>query len=162
MNASLRRHGEAREKASASDSIHQQSIGRFQLYVKMAISIVTKGLCVIEARDVKIEQVHGVNSSSDSKGEVEMAVKKDKTAREGTREPVNKEEQSQQQASNTREKHVEVQHVEKNGTQCFKSGSNDKWDNNNKKFDQDESNMIVNTDQKGNCFNPMQRISEPG
>ena len=44
---------------------------------------------------------------------------------------------------------MEVQHVEKNGTQCFKSGSNDKWDNNNKKFDQDESNVIVNTDQKG-------------
>ena len=39
---------------------------------------------------------------------------------------------------------MEVQHVEKNGTQCFKSGSNDKWDNNNKKFDQDESNVIVN------------------
>ena len=83
-----------------------------------------------------------------------------KTAREGTREPVNKEEQSQQQASNTRRKHVEVQHVEKNGTQCFKSGSNDKWDNNNK-FDQDESNMIINTDQKGNCLSPRQRISEP-
>ena len=45
---------------------------------------------------------------------------------------------------------MEVQHVEKNGTQCFKSGSNDKWDNNNEKFDQDESNVIVNTDQKGN------------
>ena len=52
-----------------------------------------------------------------------MAVKKAKTAREGTREPVNKEEQSQQQASNTSEKHVEVQHVEKNGTVCFKLGS---------------------------------------
>ena len=58
---------------------------------------------------------------------------------------------------------MEVQHVEKNGTQCFKSGSNDKWNNNNnKKFDQDESNMIVNTDQKGNCLSPRQRISELG
>ena len=45
---------------------------------------------------------------------------------------------------------MKVQHVEKNGTQCFKSGSNDKWDNNNEKFEQDESNVIVNTDQKGN------------
>ena len=64
------------------------------------------------------------------------------TAREGTREPVNKEEQSQQQVKFTTQ-HVEVQHVEKNGTQCFKSGSNDKRDN---KFDQDESNVIINTD----------------
>ena len=56
---------------------------------------------------------------------------------------------------------MEVQHVEKNGTQCFKSGSNDKWDNNNKKFDQDESNVTVNTDQKGNCLRPRQRISVP-
>ena len=53
------------------------------------------------------------------------------------------------------EKHVEVQHVEKNGTQCFKSGSNDKWDN---KFDQDESNVIINTDQKGSCLSPRQKI----
>ena len=57
LNASLRRHGEARERAGAADSIHRQSIGRFQLYVKMATSIVTRGLCVIEARDVKIEVV---------------------------------------------------------------------------------------------------------
>ena len=56
-----------------------------------------------------------------------------KIAKEGTREPGNKEEQSQQQVKFT------TQHVEKNGTQCFKSGSNDKWDN---KFDQDESNVI--------------------
>ena len=45
-----------------------------------------------------------------------------KTAREGTREPVNKEEQCQQQVKFTTQ-NVEVQHVEKNGTQCFKSGS---------------------------------------
>ena len=45
-----------------------------------------------------------------------------KTAREGTREPVNKEEQCQQQVKFTTQ-HVDVQHVEKNGTQCFKSGS---------------------------------------
>ena len=38
--------------------------------------------------------------------------------------------------------HVEVQHVEKNGTQCFKSGSQRQLDN---KFDQDESNVIINT-----------------
>ena len=53
LNASLRRHGEA----GAADSMHRQSIGRFQLCVKMATSIVTRGLCVIEARDVKIELV---------------------------------------------------------------------------------------------------------
>ena len=57
LNASLRRHGEARERASAAESVHRQSYGRFQLYVKMATSIVTRGLCVIEARDVKIELV---------------------------------------------------------------------------------------------------------
>ena len=74
-----------------------------------------------------------------------------KIAREGTREPVNKEEQSQQQVKFT------TQHVEKNGTQCFKSGSNDKWDN---KFDQDESNVIINTDQKGSCLSPRPRMSE--
>ena len=34
LNVSLRRHGEARERAGAADSIHRQSIGRFQLYVK--------------------------------------------------------------------------------------------------------------------------------
>ena len=56
------------------------------------------------------------------------------------------------------EKHVEGQRVEKNGTQCFKSGSNDKRNN---KFDQDESNVIVNTDQKGSCLSPRRRISEP-
>ena len=57
LNASSRRHGEARERASAAESIHRHSYGRFQLYVKMATSIVTRGLCVIEARDVKIELV---------------------------------------------------------------------------------------------------------
>ena len=35
--------------------------------------------------------------------------------------------------------------------------ANDKWDN---KFDQDESNVIINTDQKGSCLSPRQRISE--
>ena len=35
----------------------QQSYGRFQLSVKMATSTVTRGLCVVEARDVKIELV---------------------------------------------------------------------------------------------------------
>ena len=43
---------------------------------------------------------------------------KRETAREGTREPVNKEEQCQQQVSNTRRNTWK-----KNGTQCFKSGS---------------------------------------
>ena len=40
--------------------------------------------------------------------------------------------------------HVETRHVEKNGTQCFKSGSNDNWEN---KSAQDESNVIINTDE---------------
>ena len=53
---------------------------------------------------------------------------------------------------------MEVQHVEKNGTQCFKSGSNDNWVN---KSAQDESNVIINTDQKGICLSPRQRISGP-
>ena len=53
--------------------------------------------------------------------------------------------------------HVEVQHVEKNGTQCFKSGSQRQLDN---KFDWDESNVIINTDQKGSCLSPRQKISE--
>ena len=47
--------------------------------------------------------------------------------------------------------------MEKNGTQCFESGSNDNWDN---KSVQDESNVIINTDQKGSCLSPRQRISE--
>ena len=51
-----------------------------------------------------------------------MAVKKEKQPGIGTREPVNKEEQCQQQVKFTTQ-HVEVQHVEKNGTQCLKSGS---------------------------------------
>ena len=57
LNASLRRHGEARERANATESVHRQSYGRFQLWSKMATSIVTRGLCVLEARDVKIELV---------------------------------------------------------------------------------------------------------
>ena len=64
LNAWLRRHDQAGERlmmrchqycGGATDSIHRQSNGR--LYVKMATSIVTRGLCVIEARDVKIELV---------------------------------------------------------------------------------------------------------
>ena len=74
------------------------------------------------------------------------------TAREGTREPVSKRAKPTAGEQHA-EKHVEVQHMEKNGTQCFKSGSNDKWDN---KFDQDESNVIINTDQKGSCLSPRQ------
>ena len=57
LNASLRRRGEARERAGAADSIHRQSDGRFQLSVKMVTSIVTRGLCVLEDRDVKIELI---------------------------------------------------------------------------------------------------------
>ena len=79
------------------------------------------------------------------------------TAREGTPEPVNKEEQCQQQAKFFATQHVETRHVEKNGTQCFASGSNDNWDN---KSAQDESNVIINTDQKGSCLSQRQRISE--
>ena len=85
-----------------------------------------------------------------------MDVKKEKQPGIGIREPVNKEEQCQQQVKITKQ-HVEVQHVEKNGTQCFKSGSQRQLDN---KFDQDESNVIINTDQKGSCLSPRQRISE--
>ena len=91
------------------------------------------------------------------------------TAREGTREPVNKT--ARDRDPRTREQrramptagevfetqHVETRHVEKNGTQCFKSGSQRQLDN---KFDQDESNVIINTDQKGSCLSPRQRISE--
>ena len=47
--------------------------------------------------------------------------------------------------------------MEKNGTQCFKSGSQRQLDN---KFDLDESNVIINTDQKGSCLSSRQRISE--
>ena len=39
---------------------------------------------------------------------------------------------------------VETKHEEKNGTQCFKSGSNDNWEN---KSALDESNVIINTDE---------------
>ena len=35
--------------------------------------------------------------------------------------------------------------------------ANDKWDN---KFDQDKSNVIINTDQNGCCLGSRQRISE--
>ena len=41
---------------------------------EMATSIVTRGLCVLEARDVKIELVFGVNSSNDSEGEVGIEI----------------------------------------------------------------------------------------
>ena len=77
LNAVLRRHGEARERASAADSVHRQSYGRFQLCVRMAtsvVTVVTRGLCVLEAHDVKIELVPWMNSSSDSEGEVGIEV----------------------------------------------------------------------------------------
>ena len=91
------------------------------------------------------------------------------TAREGTREPVNKT--ARDRDPRTREQrramptagevfatqHVETRHVEKNGTQCFKSGSQRQLDD---KFDQDESNVIINTDQEGSCLSPRQRISD--
>ena len=48
--------------------------GTFQLCVKMATSIVTRGLCVIEARDVKIELVLWSEQSSDSEGEVGIEI----------------------------------------------------------------------------------------
>ena len=79
-----------------------------------------------------------------------------KTARDRDPEPVNKGEQCQQQVKFAKQ-HVEVQHVEKNGTQCFKSASQRQLDN---KFDRDESNVIINTDQKGSCPSPRQKISE--
>ena len=79
-----------------------------------------------------------------------------KKARDRTPEPVNKEEQCQLQVKFTTQ-HVETRRVEKNGTLCFKSGSQRQLDN---KFDQDESNVIINTDQKGSCLSPRQRISE--
>ena len=93
---------------------------------------------------------------SDQREHVPNGREERETAREGTREPVNKEEQCQQQVKFTKQ-HVEVQHVEKNGTQCFKSASQRQLDN---KFDQDESNVIINTDQKGSCPSPRQKISE--
>ena len=80
------------------------------------------------------------------------------TAREGTREPVNKTARDRDPRTREQRKavptagevfatqHVETRHVEKNGTQCFKSGSQRQLVN---KIDQCESNVIINTDQKG-------------
>ena len=86
-----------------------------------------------------------------------MAVKKEKQPGTGTREPVNKRKSNANSRLSFTKQHVEVQHVEKNGTQCFKSGSQRQLDN---KFDRDESNVIINTDQKGSCLSPRQKISE--
>ena len=75
----------------------------------------------------------------------------------GTPESVNKEEQCQQQAKflqrNTwkRDTWRITEHNASN------QEANDNWDN---KFEQDESNVIINTDQKGSCLSPRQRISE--
>ena len=115
LNASLRRHDQAGERlmmrchqycGGATDSIHRHSIGRFQLYVKMATSIVTRGLCVIEARDFKIELVPWSEQTAavtpkeklalKSLDLVEwntcqMAVKKVKQPGVGTREPIDKQ-----------------------------------------------------------------------
>ena len=52
----------------------------------------------------------------------QMDVKKDKTAMDGIPEPVNKRAQPTANEVFQR-KHVEARHVEKNGTQCFESGS---------------------------------------
>ena len=90
------------------------------------------------------------------------------TVTEGTPESVNKtardrdprtreQRRAMPTAGEVYKEHVEVQHVEKNGTQCFKSGSLRQLDN---KFDQDESNVIINTDQTGSCLSSRQRISE--
>ena len=62
LNASLRRRGEARERAGAADSVNRQSSEHSSCAWKMAtsiITVVTRGLCVLEARDVKTELVHG-------------------------------------------------------------------------------------------------------
>ena len=44
------------------------------MFWKAATSIVTRGVCVLEARDVKIELVPWMNSCNDSEGEVGIEV----------------------------------------------------------------------------------------
>ena len=82
-----------------------------------------------------------------------------KTAREGTREPVNKEEQCQQQAKFYKATRNTWKYNTWRRTEHSASSqeANDKWDN---KFDQDEPNVIGNTDQKGSCLSSTQRISD--
>ena len=66
LNASLRRHDQAGERlmmrchqycGGATDSIHRRVMDDSSCAWKTATSIVTRGLCVVEARDVKIELV---------------------------------------------------------------------------------------------------------
>ena len=90
-------------------------------------------------------------------------------AREGTREPVNKtardrdpRTREQRRAMPTTSKVLQSNMWKYNTWRrtehsASSQEANDKWDN---KFDQDESNVIINTDQKGSCLSPRQRISE--
>ena len=51
------------------------------------------------------------------------------TAREGTPEAVKQNSQGPTADEVFAKQHVQTRHVEKNGTQCFKPGSNDNWEN---------------------------------
>ena len=74
LNASSRRRGEARERAGAADSVHRQSSEHSSCAWKMSTSVITRGLCVLEARDVKIELVPWIEHSNDSEGEVGIEI----------------------------------------------------------------------------------------
>ena len=77
------------------------------------------------------------------------------TAREGTREPLNKEEQCQQQAKFLQRNTWKQDTWRRTEHSASSQEANDNWDN---KFAQDD--VIINTDQKGRCLSQRQRISE--
>ena len=92
------------------------------------------------------------------------------TAREGTREPVkqkqpgtgtpepvNKEERCQQQAKFLQRNMWKCNTWRRTEHSASSQEANDNWDN---KFAQDESSVIINTDQNKSCLSPRQRISE--
>ena len=90
-----------------------------------------------------------------------MAVKKEKQPGEGTREPVKQKQPGTgtPEPVNKEEQCQTAGEVLQSNTWKYNTcqEANDNWDN---KFAQDESNVIINTDQKGSCLSPRQRISE--
>ena len=86
----------------------------------------------------------------------QMDVKKDKTAMDGTPEPVNK--RAQPTASEVFQRNTWKRDTWRRTEHSASSReANDDWDN---KSSQDKSNVIINTDQKGSCLSPKQKISE--
>ena len=75
----------------------------------------------------------------------------------GTPEPVNKEKQCQQQAKFLQRNTWKRDTWRRTEHSASSQEANDNWDN---KSAQDESNVIINTDQRGSCLSPRQKISE--